>query len=228
MQVRIASVMVPTWYPWENRQERHEGCWEIMASDTEKKKALRKELLARRAALGNDARASIDGRIAEGVFALQQYKDASVVFAYASFSDEVDTWRIIDRAWNDGKTVVLPRVVPKTRLMRWFTVSLRDELSRSAWGIEEPVIDASREVDVSAFSKANAALALVPALAFDASCFRLGYGGGFYDTFLKDFGGYALGLGRHEFLFDELPGIEAHDLPVDGVVTELGLELSRA
>ncbi|MDO5117086.1 MAG: 5-formyltetrahydrofolate cyclo-ligase [Eggerthellaceae bacterium] len=199
-----------------------------MTSDTDKKKALRKELLASRAALGDDARASIDASIAENVFALQQYKDASIVFAYASFSDEVDTWRIIDRALSDGKTVVLPRVVPKTRLMRWFTVSSRDELSRSAWGIEEPEIDASKEVDVSALSNENVSLVLVPALAFDAACFRLGYGGGFYDTFLKDFGGYALGLARHAFLFDELPGIEAHDLPVDGVATELGLELSRA
>lgn len=226
-QVRIAQATAPTWYPLEYERKRSEGQWEKMASDKEKKKALRKELLARRAALGSEMREAIDARIVEGVLVLQQYKDAIAVFAYASFSDEIDTWRIIDRAWCDGKKVILPRVVPETRRMRWFSVSSRDELSQSAWGIEEPSIDASREIDAPAFSKENASLALVPALAFDASCFRLGYGGGFYDAFLKDFGGYALGLARHEFLFDELPGIEAHDLPVDGVITELGIELSR-
>lgn len=66
------------------------------------------------------------------------------------------------------------------------------------------------------------ALALVPGLAFDAAGFRLGYGGGFYDTFLPTFPGTSMGLCRAAQLADHLPH-EDYDMPVDEVVTEHGL-----
>ena len=66
------------------------------------------------------------------------------------------------------------------------------------------------------------ALALVPGLAFDAAGFRLGYGGGFYDTFLPNFPGTSIGLIRACQLVERLAVRDVHDAPVNIVALEQG------
>ena len=62
---------------------------------------------------------------------------------------------------------------------------------------------------------------IVPPVAFDDGCFRLGYGGGFYDRTIAAFAvkPFCIGLGYERF---RLPTIlpQPHDLPMDVVVTE--------
>ena len=66
-------------------------------------------------------------------------------------------------------------------------------------------------------------LAIVPGLAFDRQGFRLGYGGGFYDTFLSGFAGIAAGLCREALAVDDLAAagvLDAHDQACDLVLTD--------
>ena len=49
--------------------------------------------------------------------ATQQYRRAKTVVLYVSKELEVDTRRLIKRAWKDGKRVSAPRCVENTRLM---------------------------------------------------------------------------------------------------------------
>ena len=65
-------------------------------------------------------------------------------------------------------------------------------------------------------------VALVPGLAFDREGFRLGYGGGFYDTFLPAFPGTSIGLIRACQLVDRLSVRDIHDAPVNIVALEQG------
>lgn len=128
--------------------------------------------------------------------------------------------RAVDLAKELGaKVVALPRVVPGTRAMRWFSVDSLEGLERSPFGVEEPPADAAREVFPAVLPLA---LALVPGLAFDAAGFRLGYGGGFYDTFLADFPGTTVGLCRTCQLSAVPLPRGPYDLPVGLVVTEDG------
>ena len=63
----------------------------------------------------------------------------------------------------------------------------------------------------------------VPFLAFDASCHRLGYGGGYYDRTLAALPGVrAVGLGFSALAVDSLP-VGPHDRALDAVITELGV-----
>ena len=62
-------------------------------------------------------------------------------------------------------------------------------------------------------------LVLVPALAFDKECYRLGHGGGYYDRYLPRTRAFTVGLAREKMLFDRVPR-EAHDVPVMLVITE--------
>lgn len=61
---------------------------------------------------------------------------------------------------------------------------------------------------------------VLPALAFDRSGFRLGYGGGFYDRFLADFTGPTIGVTHSGLLLERLPH-EPHDIPLAWIVTEI-------
>ena len=66
-------------------------------------------------------------------------------------------------------------------------------------------------------------LVLVPGLAFDAQGRRLGYGGGYYDRFLRQTAAPRVGLTFDCLLLDEVPE-EPHDVRVDVVLTELRLQ----
>ncbi|NTV93404.1 MAG: o-succinylbenzoate--CoA ligase [Chlorobiaceae bacterium] len=69
-------------------------------------------------------------------------------------------------------------------------------------------------------------LALVPGLAFDRTGFRLGYGGGYFDRFLKNFNGVSAGIIFHALLLDETPHA-AHDIPMHWIATERELLLTE-
>ncbi len=60
----------------------------------------------------------------------------------------------------------------------------------------------------------------VPGVAFDRRGGRIGYGGGYYDRFLRGVSAFTVGLGfGHQVLDEDLPG-GSFDLPVDAIVTE--------
>ena len=80
---------------------------------------MRAQFKAVREGLIPGERRAIDEAIARNVAALPEFAVADAVFTYLSFGAEVDTRELIQRAWEAGKTVCLPRVVPGTREMRW-------------------------------------------------------------------------------------------------------------
>lgn len=86
-------------------------------------------------------------------------------------------------------------------------------------GIEEPAARGERRVDPACLDERS--VALVPGLAFDEMGYRLGYGGGFYDTFLGRFRGVSIGLCRDAALMPSLAdmgALEVHDRAV-GIVS---------
>ena len=96
---------------------------------------LRAELRALRKSLAPEERTRADSAICEQVCALPAYRDATMVFAYLAFGEEVETRGIIERAWHDGKEVALPRCTGP-REMRWFRVTDFNDLEKSPIGVE--------------------------------------------------------------------------------------------
>lgn len=189
----------------------------------QRKAALRKELLERRGLIAPEERAAVDAAIARHVVESSLFRDATAVFTYVSVGSEVDTRALIRAALGCGKLVAVPRCVPGTRLMEWHRIDSLDDLHPGAFGIPEPIPSAETLVDPSASSPA---LALVPGLAFDRAGFRIGYGGGYYDRFLAQFPGAALGLVREAFLLPSLAALDVldpFDQPVSWFATEQGL-----
>ena len=186
----------------------------------ERKRELRRHFRAVRKNMGAEARAKADAVIEERFCSLSAFEQSEVLLAYLDFGPEVSTRGIIERAWEAGKVVALPWCVPGTHEMRWYKVTSFDALVRSKLGVEEPV---PSEANEQPLGTGEAMIALVPGLTFDAAGYRLGYGGGFYDTFLARFDGVSVGLCRGVQLSDDLRSegiIDEHDLPVQLVVTD--------
>ena len=184
------------------------------------KKQLRTQLLALRRGLGPSVRAEVDARIAVAVAATEEWREAPAILTYLSVRDEVDTRELVRLAWEAGKVVAAPRVTGP-RSLAWYRVEAGDELEVSAMGIEEPLARGERRVDPACLGEHS--VALVPGLAFDEMDNRLGYGGGFYDAFLKQFRGVSIGLCRDAALMSSLADmgvLETHDRAVGIVATE--------
>lgn len=189
----------------------------------QRKREARAHFRAVRKAIPPAARGKIDGAIQRNIARLPEFQRADVVLTYLSFGAEVETRGLIRAAWDAGKVVALPWCVPNTRELRWFRITSFDDLVRSSFGMEEPRPDPANEQQLNTGAHM---LAMVPGLTFDAAGYRLGYGGGFYDTFLSAFLGASVGLCREAQLVPDLCGlgiVDTNDLPVDAVVTENGI-----
>lgn len=186
----------------------------------EAKKNLRARLKRMRSEADEHELARADRHIAQAVQALPQFEATPLILTYLSFGREVDTRVLIEQAWACGKKVALPRCLQEGT-MRWHYVTSYDDLVTSCFGIDEPDPAVHPELDLSQVS--SNALAFVPGLAFDQDGYRIGYGGGYYDRFLQAFPGTSVGLCRSATFVDSLQDsgvIDAHDLPVDLVVTD--------
>lgn len=192
-----------------------------MQQELMEKEEVRAHYKQMRDSLSEEERWNSDDIIIGRFLELNAYKNAEYILTYLSMGSEVETRGIIQQAWEDGKTVALPRCIPSTNKMEWYRVDSLDNLVETALGIWEPVRDPECFVDVNAIKHA---LCVVPGLTFDRVGYRLGYGGGYYDVFLADFMGISVGLCRDDFISEQSLRYESHDVSVDMVLTETEIE----
>lgn len=165
----------------------------------EVKKALRKELIAKRKTMDPGLKNTADLDIFEQLKPLADM--ASMVLTYASTPIEVDTRRLIAYCLEIEIPVALPRS-GDTELSFYLIKSI-NELTAGRFGIDEPPEDSPAVFD-------EKALCVVPALCADGNGFRLGYGRGYYDRFLSKFGGTSVIICYSNFK-REVP-TEPHDI----------------
>lgn len=183
------------------------------------KAALRKEVIAKTKELPDDYIAMSNEGIFNNLIQLPEFKAAGTIFSYFSLEREPDTKKILAYALGLGKTVALP-VCFKCGIMEARAISDFSELSESRYHLLEPLAS-TRVIAPEALD-----FIIVPALAYDAEGYRLGYGGGYYDRFLLKTGAYTVGAARQRLMFDILPR-ETHDVPVACVVTEKSARLHK-
>jgi 5-formyltetrahydrofolate cyclo-ligase len=177
------------------------------------KRALRRDVLARRDAMSADDRRAAGGRIVERFLGLPEVAVARAVMAFWSFGSEVDTRPLLEALAARGVTIVLPRIED-------------GQLQPRTWAPGEPLEEtwfgASEPVEGGAVDAASIDVVAVPGVAFDRLGGRLGYGGGFYDRFLLRLRDDALraAIGFACQLVDEPVPAASFDLRIDVVVTD--------
>ncbi|MBV1769946.1 MAG: 5-formyltetrahydrofolate cyclo-ligase [Candidatus Desulforudis sp.] len=181
-----------------------------------KKQELREELLKQRAAMDPADVAAHSAAVAKRVFEFRHFQDAQTVMVYADFRNEVQTGEIIAAAMDAGKRVGLPLVDREQKRLTVLQITnLPGDLQVGAYGIPEPnpalpVIDV-KEID----------LILVPGVGYDLDGYRLGFGGGYYDRFLRGIRRRAVKAGlAYDFQVQETVHPDSHDRGVNYIITE--------
>ena len=126
----------------------------------------------------------LSARIEKNLFAAGRFKTAKTVMFYVTHRSEADTSRMIKRSLKLGKTVAVPKVEPgeKGKMLAVRITCLEKDLERGIYGIFEP-----KPGRCEVLERKSIDLVLVPGLAFDVKGFRVGYGKGYYDRWLKSF-----------------------------------------
>jgi 5-formyltetrahydrofolate cyclo-ligase len=176
------------------------------------KRALRREVVARRDAVPPEERAARSVGIVDRLLALPEVRAARTGMAFWSFGSEVETAPLIDRWCAQGVRVALPRIAGDA--IEAVAYRPGDPVRETRFGAMEPSegdVVAPQEIDV----------VVVPGVAFDRAGRRVGYGGGFYDRFLPRTGPGALVVAVAFSLqvVGEVPQ-GGGDRGVDAIVTE--------
>lgn len=153
----------------------------------------------------------------EQLIGTREFKHAQTVMIFLSMPSEVETSTLAVKAWQEGKTIVVPRMDWNHKRMepveiRSLELDVRD--SEMA-GVREPI--AGQPMPLGMID-----MVVIPGLAFDRNGYRLGRGRGFYDRFLaqQDFRGTRCALCFHEQLVAEPLPCESHDVPMQLIVTD--------
>lgn len=147
-------------------------------------------------------RSFADLQVTEQLFSSLLYQQAQSVFCYVSAGTEVDTKDVLLDALVSGKKVAVPYCTDTPGVMEFYYITSMSDLLPGKYGIPAP----DPRTCTYARPEANTLL-IVPGLAFDRSGYRLGYGQGYYDRYLKNFHGKSIGLCYNECIADEI----AHD-----------------
>jgi 5-formyltetrahydrofolate cyclo-ligase len=152
------------------------------------------------------------------ITASPEFTAARCIMLYLSSTLEVDTASLALRAWQAGKTVVVPKVSWDQRRMLPIEIhSLTTGLTTTGPGVREPIAGNPMPLEF-------VDLVIVPGLGFTNTGYRIGRGMGFYDRFLaqSEFLGLSCGLAYAEQVVADLPILD-HDVPLSMLATDKGL-----
>jgi 5-formyltetrahydrofolate cyclo-ligase len=179
------------------------------------KALLRRQLRERLQVLTADQKEQKSYRACQGLVSFRPFQQASIVMMFLSMPDEIDTAVAIHVAWQEGKTVVVPRVDWEHRTMTPVAIdSLDTNIGIEGRDLRNPL--SGEVVDVGRID-----LVVTPGLGFDRQGHRIGRGAGFYDRFFGDLKLRALRCGFcfSEQVVESVPVVES-DRPVDWLVTD--------
>lgn len=181
------------------------------------KNELRKEMKAKLKGLTLEEHITLSTYIQTNLFQTKQWQEAQTIGVTVSRFPEVRTNEIIERAWNEGKKVVVPKCNPKTSTMDFYEITGFHELEVVYYGLREPIVSKTKYVPSSVIE-----LIIVPGLIYDKEGYRIGFGGGYFDRYLQNFHGRKISLAFSIQLMEEVPR-ESFDIPVESIITNEGV-----
>lgn len=187
----------------------------------EEKNILRAEYKRRRADISAEKKRELDATICAEITSLACFRFADTVLLYSPIGSEIDLTPVAEEAIARGKRVAYPVCNIEDCTLTFRYVKSSADLVSGSYSIGEPSADSEE------FGGESNSICIVPALSFDRGGFRIGYGKGYYDRFLKSFGGTAIGAVYSELLSEELPR-GFYDLAVGVIVTERGSIITDA
>ena len=135
-----------------------------------------------------------------------------IIGGYYPYNNEIDTMMILKKFESLEYQISLPKI-KKNHQMKFFFWTTTDPLVINKYGIPEPTSD----------KIIYPSIMLVPLVAYDKHLNRIGYGGGFYDRYIKRVKKnkkiITIGLAYSFQEVKEIP-MKEHDMKLDFVITE--------
>ena len=145
------------------------------ASVSSWRKQKRVELLQARNALSPEVHRRQSERVLENLSAIGRDFTGSLVGFYWPLPGEISVLPFIERVFAEGGSAALPVVIGKDKALEFRTWRPEDRMEAGVFGTVHPLYGAAVEPDVL----------ILPLVGFDDGCYRLGYGGGYYDRTLR-------------------------------------------
>ena len=173
------------------------------------KAALRKHLLEKRDATSAELREISSDKICKNLKQIDLFNNSENIASYFPIGSEVNTNHIMLDILEQGKNLLLPKVVGDN--LEFYTVPNLKALEKGSFDIMEPkdVCKRAEKIDC----------VLVPTVGISKSGSRLGYGNGYYDKFLSTTNAAKISLTYSKQIVKSIPN-SPHDIKIDWIVTE--------
>ncbi|WP_286744481.1 5-formyltetrahydrofolate cyclo-ligase [Roseivirga sp. UBA1976] len=192
-------------FPQNSQEFFSKALREILRIKCEKQR-LRNTMLEQRDKLPRKDLKVYSENICQQLWALIEQKNLRTIHSYLPMGSEVNTIPLLQKALDKGLTVVVPKTLRKRKMQNLVLKDLKN--------MELGIFNTYHPKEASEY-KGEYDLIIVAGLLFDRRGFRVGYGGGYYDTFLAN-QKHALKVGVcYPFQTTESVPIEAHDIRLD-------------
>ena len=173
------------------------------------KAALRKHLLEKRDAISDEFRNISSSKIYQNLKQVDSYINSHNIACYFSIGSEIDTYDIMLGILEQGKNMLLPKIVDNN--LEFYVVPNLEKLEKGTFDIMEPKDSCKKAENIDCI--------LVPTIGISKSGDRLGYGRGYYDKFLSSTGAVKISLTYSKQIVKSIPN-ESHDIKIDLIITE--------
>ena len=181
------------------------------------KRSQRLRALAARRNLPATCREAYSQQICQHLADLPEMRGVRTILAYAASEDEADVSAFCRRAAEQGVRVAYPVSYPGGRMEARVPLDA-ESWERGRFGLLQPRTDRS-----ALLAPEETDAVLIPCVAFDSACRRLGHGAGYYDRYLPQ----CRRARRIAVAFEAQKlaavSVDDHDVPMQLVVTEQGV-----
>jgi 5-formyltetrahydrofolate cyclo-ligase len=175
----------------------------------EQKKHLRKRMLEQRNKVPRQTRHLFSEKICSQLWSYMIENKMEIIHSYLTMGSEVNVLPLLQKALDAGLTVVVPKTLKKRQMQNLVLTDLK-KMEPGIFGTYHPR-DAEEHTG-------HYDLIIVAGLAFDSAGNRVGYGGGYYDTFLAEHqAARKIGVAFPFQIMETVP-VEAHDVQLDVVL----------
>ena len=173
------------------------------------KAALRKHLLEKRDATSAEFRDISSKKIHQNLRQVDSYNNSQNIACYFPIGSEVDTHNIMLDILENGKNMLLPKIVDSD--LEFYVIPNLEKLEKGVFDIMEPKDSCEKAEKIDCV--------LIPTVGVSKSGVRLGYGKGYYDRFLSLIDAVKISLTYSKQIVKSIPN-DSHDVKMDWIVTE--------
>jgi 5-formyltetrahydrofolate cyclo-ligase len=188
-----------------------------MQKSAESIEQIRTRIRLRRESVSSQSAAAAANEACQKLLQLQEFSAAENIAVYLAVNGEIETKPLIEAAWRQSKHIYLP-ILQGDGTLLFAAYTPRSILRPNRYRIPEPEINR----DLPLLSASEMDVLIIPLVAFDSLCQRIGMGAGYYDRTLANCGRekpVRIGLA---YKFQQVTTIPARDwdVPMHKIVTE--------